>query len=90
MVIIAVKGQAAYSRAGIITGKSIGNAVKRNRARRRLRVIISHYLEKTTSPYDFVVIGRSPISDSSFQEVQTAIQLLMVRAGMLINNDRFM
>jgi len=87
VVIVADKGQAEYSRAGIITAKSIGKAVERNRARRRLRVILAQYLEKTTSAYDMVVIGRTPISEASFQELKSAVGKLMVRAGILDQND---
>ncbi|NLJ17066.1 MAG: ribonuclease P protein component [Clostridiales bacterium] len=50
------------NRCGIVCGKKIGNAVKRNRAKRvimaafrRFELLVS---EKTTKKYDFVFVGR--------------------------------
>ena len=83
VVIICTNGQAKESRAGIITGKSIGNAVKRNRARRRLRAILGQYLPTLKTPSDLVIIGRNSISGASFQEIKLAVGNLLKRAGLL-------
>ncbi|MHC1741350.1 MAG: ribonuclease P protein component [Anaerolineaceae bacterium] len=83
VVIICTTGLAANSRAGIITGKAIGNAVKRNRARRRLRVILSQYLPVIKTTSDLVIIGRTSIDEANYQEIKTAVQKLLIRAGLL-------
>jgi ribonuclease P protein component len=87
VVIITHPGETEYSRAGIITGKSIGNAVKRNRARRQLRVILGQFLPQLKTPTDIVVIGRMSISGADFQEIKEATQKLLMRAGLLDKND---
>jgi len=87
VVIIPLAGTESYSRAGIITGKSIGNAVKRNRARRQLRVILSEFLPQLKTPADLVIIGRMPIHEASFQEIRLAVQKMLIRAGLLEKND---
>ena len=87
VVIICAQGLVANSRAGIITGKSIGNAVKRNQAKRRLRVILGQYLPRIAPPSDLVIIGRMAIKDADFKEIDLAVQKLLIRAGLLDQND---
>jgi ribonuclease P protein component len=87
VVIIQTEGSTANSRAGIITGKSIGNAVNRNKARRRLRVILGQYLPIIKTPTDLVIIGRASIREASFQEIKLVVQKLLLKAGLLDQND---
>lgn len=51
------------NRLGIVTGKKVGNAVKRNRARRVIREAFRLFepilKEKTQKRYDFVFVARS-------------------------------
>lgn len=83
VVIICMQGLVENSRAGIITGKSIGNAVKRNKARRRLRVILGEYLPMIKTSSDLVIIGRASINEANFQEIKMAVQKQLIRAGLL-------
>jgi ribonuclease P protein component len=83
VVIITHPGITDHSRAGIITGKSIGNAVKRNRARRQLKVILGQFLPQLKTPTDIVIIGRMHISEANFQEIKAATQKLLIRAKLL-------
>jgi RNase P protein component len=50
-------------------------------------VIIGEILENTKAPCDLVIIGRAPINGASFIEIKTAIQSIMIRAGLLDQND---
>ena len=83
MVIVSLKGEAPNSRAGIITGRSIGNAVKRNKARRRLRVIMQQFLPLVKTPTDLVIIGRTGMNEASFQEINIVVQRLLIHAGLM-------
>lgn len=55
--------RAGKNRLGIVTGKKVGNAVKRNRARRIIReafrMIDPMIREQRTERYDFVFVARS-------------------------------
>ena len=86
-VIIVTEGQAQNSRAGIITGKSIGKAVQRNRVKRRLRAILSNAMVKTRSPYDIVVIARNAINAASFAEIRSMVLVQLRKAGILEYDD---
>ncbi len=55
----------------------MGNAVQRNRLRRRLREIVR---ERTVGGWDFVVIARAGAAEASYQDLSDAFQDLMGRA----------
>jgi ribonuclease P protein component len=82
-MIIAVESQSENSHIGIITSKSVGNAVVRNKARRRIRSIFSGQLINFIHPYDIVIIARSAIATATHQQIEFAIAELLVKAGIL-------
>lgn len=47
------------TRIGITSGKKIGNAVKRNRARRVIRAAFREYEDRLAGSYDIVFVARS-------------------------------
>ena len=55
------------NRIGIVTGKKVGNAVKRNRARRVIReafrLVEPHLREKTQKRYDFIFVARTKTAE---------------------------
>jgi ribonuclease P protein component len=87
VVIICAEGTAENSRVGLITGKSIGKAVRRNKARRRLRMIFGELMPEFTSCVDMVVIGRPAIDRASYVEIKAAIRSLLERARVTGKND---
>lgn len=58
VVIYYRKNNKNINRFGITTGKKIGNAVKRNRARRIIRAAFSEILPTLKGSYDFVFVAR--------------------------------
>lgn len=85
-VLKVAQGEAENSRAGIITGKKVGNAVLRNRAKRRLRAVFSEFLPLLLKTTDILVIAREPIHNASHIELKNAVKQLLIRAE-LINPD---
>lgn len=61
------------NRLGIVTGKKIGNAVKRNRARRILREAFRLFdpllKEKTQKRFDFIFVARGQTPDLKMQKL---------------------
>ncbi len=58
-------------RFGITVTKKVGNAVVRNRIKRRLREIARLKLEDLAQPgYDYVLIGRSPALSRLFTDLE--------------------
>ncbi len=58
-------------RYGLTASKKIGNAVKRNRARRRLRVIATKLLPPSAKPgYHYILIAREKALTHDFQALE--------------------
>ena len=59
-------------RVGFTATKKLGNAVVRNRIKRRLREIARLHLgQDARSGYDYVLIGRGPALDRPFADLHT-------------------
>jgi ribonuclease P protein component len=83
VVLISAPGLVDHPRAGIITGKSIGGAVMRNRTKRQIRAILSETIPHIINPIDFVIIARDPIRNAKFEEIKSALNQLLVKSGLL-------
>jgi ribonuclease P protein component len=59
------EGSAGPPRVGFVVGKGVGNAVRRNRAKRRLRAAMARVRLRDGSTY--VVIARRGAVDAPFQ-----------------------
>ena len=71
------------NRVGITTGKKLGHAVVRNRARRRLREVyrLNEHLFKPG--FDIVVVARSRCITADFQKLTNSYLTLAKKAGIL-------
>lgn len=84
LLILRVRANGApQSRAAFVVGKKIGNAVLRNRARRRLREALRVRFPRVAGGYDLVLIGRSKINDVPFAELSQAVDELLRRARLI-------
>jgi ribonuclease P protein component len=70
-------------RMGVVAGRAVGAAVERNRAKRRLRACLSQYLTCLNGGWDLVFLARKPMDRAGFVDICSAVQGLLVRAGLL-------
>lgn len=68
-----------YCRFGFVVGKRVGNAVTRNRVKRRLRAIFAHHLAHIKSGFDIVVICRPAAADLGFRRLEAGCLHLIRR-----------
>lgn len=83
VVFIAAANELDQVRVGVVAGRSLGKAVQRNRAKRRLRASLAQHLDHLQGGWDLVFLARKPMDQASFTEIHTAIGLLLKRAGLL-------
>jgi len=72
---------------GVAAGRSLGKAVKRNRAKRLLRSAVQPYLSSVTPGWEIVLIARRPILEASYHQIQIALKELLQRAHLLPRID---
>ena len=84
-IIYALPNGLFFCRLGLSVSRKIGNAVVRNRMKRRLREIFRNQLADRTLRYDFVVVARSASAEAAFPDLQTGI--LKIFSGLEKNED---
>ncbi len=70
-------------RVGLTVGKVLGNAVERNRIKRRLRECVRHHALRLAAPVDIILHPRKSVLDLDYaklnREVQTIIRTIEVQ-----------
>ena len=77
-----VEDDTADVRVGFTVSKKVGNAVKRNRARRRLREAASQIMSVHAKPgFDYVIIGRYATLGRRFDGLLTDLETALEKTG---------
>lgn len=74
-------------RIGITAGRAVGNAVLRNRAKRRMRASLNSILTKLQPGWDLVFLARKPITTATYLDLKVAEEQLLKRAGLLLEES---
>lgn len=76
-----------YSRLGITTGVKLGNAVKRNFVRRRIRELYRTNEEKFLPGYDVVVVARTRAIFGRYADLERSFLQQMRKLGLTIPRE---
>ncbi|MEI9987841.1 MAG: ribonuclease P protein component [Aliidongia sp.] len=75
-------------RVGFTASKKVGNAVARNRAKRRLRAAVQQVMtEHAASAHDYVVIARNETPDRPYTSLVAELELALKRLGVWRNAE---
>jgi ribonuclease P protein component len=75
----------ALIRVGFTTSKKVGNAVVRNRVRRRLRALADQIIPGNTKPgVDIVLIGRASTAKRSFEALERDLKKCLRKLDALV------
>lgn len=83
IVVYVNKNRTNNVRLGITAGKKIGNAVKRNRAKRVITAAFRSVLPLICDGYDFVIVARTRILEVKSTVVAESLLTLLKTAGTL-------
>lgn len=86
MVLKALASDLPQIRVGVLAGRLVGGAVRRNRAKRLLRAAIRSLLPDITPGWDIILIARKPFSEASMLEIRSAIISLLKNSQLLLKN----
>ena len=81
LVLGAIPNGLEVSRFGFSVGKRVGNAVRRNLVKRRLRNIMTELCGK--DGWDLVVIARKTASEAGYRDLKMALTGLLRSSGLL-------
>lgn len=68
-----------YPRFGITVSKRVGNAVVRNKLKRRLRDILRHQKQNLPANFDFVLIAKPGAGQAHFADISSEVNYLFGR-----------
>ncbi len=82
MVVFVSIGEKEYSRYGIVASKKVGQAVERNRAKRRLRTVIYRSMSNIKDSVDVVIVLRAAAKEASWNDLNNEYIRIMRKAGL--------
>lgn len=83
VVLTALASDRPGARIGVAAGKTVGGAVRRNRAKRLLRAAARPLLTELPSGWDLLLIARPPLPDAGLDAARSALTDLLRRAALL-------
>ena len=88
LVLCVLANDLPYSRFGFAVSSRIGNAVVRNRIKRRLREILRLRMATIRPGCDIILIARKPIRSAEYHQLETACARLLRRAQLLLDEEQ--
>ena len=86
-VMIVCRARHASVRVGFSVSKKLGNAVVRNRIKRRAREAFRVYLPEVKRGYDVIVVAREGIAELPFPELKKTMRYLLKKSGLLSSGE---
>jgi ribonuclease P protein component len=83
LVLVYTENEELHSRAAVVASKAIGNAVTRNKVKRRLKSCLDQLWQNVDEKWDLIFYSRPAIVDASFDQIYIAIEHLLLEAGVL-------
>ena len=84
IVVYAMKNRLGTNRIGLTAGKAVGNAVKRNRAKRLIRESYRFLEHDIKQGYDFVIVARGRCVGKSLQQISKDMEYAMRKLELII------
>jgi ribonuclease P protein component len=80
-VLWVLPNELGHFRAGAVASKRVGNAVKRNRAKRRIRELVRTHQHQFSPGQDLVFVSRYTVPDAEWSQLLKDFEHVCTRAG---------
>ncbi|TFH38162.1 MAG: ribonuclease P protein component [Anaerolineales bacterium] len=87
LILIVARNDLEISRFGLTASRSLGGAVQRNRAKRRMRAAVLQHFASIPSGWDSVLIARPAILEAPWEQLLRSLKQLLQRAELLNDHD---
>ena len=87
-ILVAAATDLPAVRLGVSASRTMGTAVRRNRAKRRLREAFRPLMSDLAGGWDFIAVARPPLLQADGAAVQSAARQLIRRAGLLRSENQ--
>jgi ribonuclease P protein component len=68
---------------GVVTGRRLGGAVERNRARRVIKAAVRSIADRAPGGADVAILAEAAIAGARMQDVAEELESLLTRAGVI-------
>jgi ribonuclease P protein component len=83
IVLLVAPNEINRTRTAVSANRYTGNAVQRNRLKRRLREIMRPLLNRIASGYDLIIIVRKNAAKANYHDLHQAVVKMLDKAGLL-------
>jgi ribonuclease P protein component len=81
IVLIAARSDTSERRLAVTVSRMVGNAVIRNRVRRRLREAFRAEARRVPPGWDLVLVARPKAAEAEYRDLHAALDELLARSG---------
>jgi ribonuclease P protein component len=89
LVLVYTRNEELYSRAAVVASKAVGNAVTRNKVKRRIKSCLDQLWQNVDKRWDLIFYSRPCIVDANFDQIYVAIEHLLLEVGVLGEKDNY-
>jgi ribonuclease P protein component len=86
-VLIVLENAEDQTRIAVSAGRSVGNAVQRNRSKRLIREAVRPLIPQIKPGWDVLLLARQRLAGATLWEIQPALREVFRRAHLLIDRN---